>query len=515
MEKGVLMTFACQSRTKYHVAIRHLPLWGCLLLFAVNLGTEAVAQKTRKNAPATTDDKKGKPGSRVKEEEKKTGPTMLIRVPVEPNKGYLAIATTRGSMITYRALAKPNLPKISVPTDSQGLRGFPLKPGKYHFEITRADYETFSREIEIRKGEQKPLPAYLSPKYGAVILNLTEKAVLPLKVELNGKPVEETRLRVADNRIQINRVDLGLQEFRLLMPGYKLQSVEHVVQPGECDNLISVKLAAVTLALLIETKPNAQVALSDGRTWPVPADGKLPIPDLKPGEVRFTVSMPGFVSQVRVLTLTEQKLEYQERVDLPPSTELAAIEVAQPPEAKEWKPTVPAEWAFSISKPMGMIIKGDTPALLYKTTAPNRTINQYGDFELTLSVKFSNGKGAAWIVRAQDPRNYYLFELTTAASTLGRKRLVFYVCRDGKLEKILEHPVPHVLEEPNRSYTIKLRAVGERFQHYIVTPAGAVRELCAPIDDNDKTFAFGGIGLRAINGLVMSIEQFTIEPQKP
>jgi hypothetical protein len=214
-----------------------------------------------------------------------------------------------------------------------------------------------------------------------------------------------------------------------------------------------------------------------------------------------------------MVKLVAEEPVHTEKIGLTPATEVATIEVAQAPKETNWWPAVPSTWQLSKSKPVGLRVKGETPALVYKTTAPNRQFNQYGDFELTLDVQFENGKGAAWIVRAQDERNYYLFELTTLQSQRGPKRLVFYLCRHGVCEEKEQRQVVHPLEDRTKSYTLTLRATGGHFEHFITNQNGEQKALCAAIDDG--TFPYGGVGLRTINGLEMFVDQFTITPLKP
>lgn len=394
-----------------------------------------------------------------------------------------------------------------------------LKPGsRYALEITHPDYLPLRATIKVKQGQTSLLNSELVERYGTVIVDAIGMQAdrLPDSFELTlALATGEVRKdwKNAGGQYVFTRVPVGRARLALRRVGYQKWEKEIEVKPGKSsDNKFAANLERLLATVSIETEAEADVYWDADAVRHVSANRRLLLEGLAPGDHTLVVMKPGRVKETLPLTLNAGE-NPPIKVALLPITEQTAIEVAQPPNAKEWAPAVPAEWTFSTVRPMGLLVKGDTPVLVYKTTERNRAFNQYGDFDLTLRMKFANGKGAAWIVRAQDLDNYYLFEVTTAASANGLKRLVFYVCEKGVLKEVLKHPLEVNLEDPNRSYTIKLHAVGGRFEHSVVTESGAVRELCAPI--TDKTFAFGGIGLRAVNGLEMSIEQLTIEPLNP
>ena len=146
--------------------------------------------------------------------------------------------------------------------------------------------------------------------------------------------------------------------------------------------------------------------------------------------------------------------------------------------------------------------------MVNNTSIPNQLFNQNGDFLLMLTVKFVNGKGASWVVRAQDDKNYYLFELATSQSNSREKAWNLYICRDGNCELKYSQPCMADIEKPESHIRISLEAKGNSFALKI--PSEGYRGMGPTFTDD--TFRYGGIGLRAIKGLEMFVTEFFIKP---
>ena len=67
-------------------------------------------------------------------------------------------------------------------------------------------------------------------------------------------------------------------------------------------------------------------------------------------------------------------------------------------------------------------------------------------------------------------------------------------------------------DRTHRKLISELEAAGDRFSHWIETSKEGRIKLVPDI--TDKTFAFGGVGLRAISGLEMFVSQFLVIPGK-
>lgn len=433
-----------------------------------------------------------------------------------PQMGALVVSAVTQAQVTLTENNQPGNAKRPALVQG-GLYFFrALKPGNsYYLEISHDDYSPLKATIKVKPGQTALLEGELVERFGTVIVDIG--SLLPrgsfdltLKVA-NGEARNDWKYE--GRECVFAKVPLGTATLTLQRTGYEKWEEELLVKPGKSpDNKRTANPKRLLAAVVVETEAEAEVYLDADAVRLVRADKRVALKDLEPGSHTLVVSKPGRVKQTLPLMLSVGE-NPPVNVKLLPATEVASLQLTQPLNPKDWYPGVPPLWRLSVNMPMGIYVAGDTPALVYKTTEPNRTINQYGDFDLVLGVQLRNGKGAAWIVRAQDEHNYYLFELTTGKSTRGLKQLVFYLCRNGNCEEKQAQSVVHALEDQNRSYTLRLRATGGHFQHYIVTPGGLEKELCAAFDD--KTYLFGGIGLRAYNGLEMFVDQLSIIPQNP
>ncbi len=467
----------------------------------------APAQKPGRSKDETSDPGRGKTGTPVKKDEPKVGAPLVRQVVVNPNEGFLALTTTRDAAVTLKRLTGTDR-RIAGKADQQGLFGREkLLPGRYRIEISREDFETLAENIAIEKGKQTPLIRFLVSKYGVVILGLGGQASPDLEVRLNGNPVEPSRLKIEEGKINIQRVPVGLHQISLIKPGYMNWSREHVVQPGQCDNLIQVALAKEAIVLTVKSAPKSEVYLDNERKGEMPAEGSLRISDLTPGEHKLRVALDGHESIERVLTLSLEQREPVVEAAMTPIAEEAEFIEGFDPRRVNWQPKSPEGWIYETGNQRGLRIANDSLALVNNTSKSNRSFNVYGDFTLVFNVKFINGKGAAWAARAKDERNYYLFELDKR-----EKRLNFYLCRDGKCEPKRSDVVLTDIDQEGAFFRIYLEAKGNRFRHQIVSPRGTKENLGGEFVDD--TFRYGGVGLRAISGIEMFVNEFFVKPDR-
>ncbi len=177
--------------------------------------------------------------------------------------------------------------------------------------------------------------------------------------------------------------------------------------------------------------------------------------------------------------------------------------------ASRW--VVPSTWQLDRK---GLHVSGDVIGL-FKDPTEKRAFNYYADFDLNFDARFENGRGVAWIARAKDDRNYYLFKLSTGSDAGTRARMSFFICREGRCELKDSRPVVEKLDTPNDSYHIILEARGSEF-------TVRIRVLSTPRPDdpqklavfNDDTFQIGGIGFRGVDDTRALIQSLIVRPKQ-
>jgi hypothetical protein len=138
----------------------------------------------------------------------------------------------------------------------------------------------------------------------------------------------------------------------------------------------------------------------------------------------------------------------------------------------------------------------------------------YGDFQASFDIELLNRKGAVWVLRAQDPQNYYLFQLSGPAGA-SANTITTFICKDGKLRQELTVNVSHDLGRPDDSIHLSVEAKGRIIRHTIQVfsqPDVGPQNLTY-LDDG--TFLYGGIGFGTKDGEEFRVWPIHVMPLKP
>jgi hypothetical protein len=135
----------------------------------------------------------------------------------------------------------------------------------------------------------------------------------------------------------------------------------------------------------------------------------------------------------------------------------------------------------------------------------------FGDFKASFDLQLLNSKGAVWIVRAKDERNYYHFQL------LGPKGsppnvIVSSLCKDGKLTPLMTLSVNQDLSLADDWYQIIVEARGGTILHQIQVSSRPGREPQKLAYLEDHTFSYGSLGFGTKDGEEFRAARVTIVP---
>ncbi|MGH9854554.1 MAG: carboxypeptidase regulatory-like domain-containing protein [Blastocatellia bacterium] len=483
----------------------------CCIVLLAGFSNEAVGQK---RTDRKTDD--DKPAPRAPKRTDRTIPeservkvitkTEFVKVPVRPNKGYLsvvAIAAANVTLIPLPANQKKGGAIKGVVKDEDGsLNLINLLPGEYKITIEHEDYRPFSDTIQVdpaRLGTFVALNKMVS-KYGEIRIG---GAPANAKIFLDEAPITSPRLKVENQNAVIPKVPVGKHRLRISKEGYVDLAREIEVTPRE-QTFVSAQLELARVTLNLISEPGARVYVENEEKGAIPSDGNLTIP-LAPGPHAVRVSKEGYQEWKKELTLSLVNNPAVERANLIPIPNSAEGDWEPSQGARKWFPQA-AGWRFDTS---GALIRGDKLVLF--DTESNRDFNTYRDFKLEFDVVFTNGKGVAWVARAKDPNNYYLFEISGLAS--GKPAFHFYVCRDGKLEWKDSRSIVEKINKPGDSFHIIFEARGNRFDTKMtVARAPSVKPHLVGIFQDD-TFSYGGIGFRGKDQSESLLQTFFVIPQ--
>jgi hypothetical protein len=223
------------------------------------------------------------------------------------------------------------------------------------------------------------------------------------------------------------------------------------------------------------------------------------------------VILDGYETAETTLSLKLDNRQQTIKANLAPLVEAEEATISASAPQRNWTPA-PANWAFDRR---GILVK-DAAAVLFKEVNEQTRFNHYRNFTLHLDLRFANGLGAAWILRARDNRNYYLFELLTSRNESKRKLFNFYLCREGKLELLNSAEVVDDIDNPQASIYLEIQARGNQFSHKIrvSTDAQPQARPLAVFTDRQNTFSIGGLGFQGVRGIEMLVQALHVIPVK-
>jgi len=523
---------------------RSLSLFTLLLLVFLSGGfpLQVLGQKgTAKKPESDTSPKKGKAGTALSSEEAPAlAPRVITKtvnkgsvkdILVKPNEGALAIFAVVGAKVMLTRLGNNKGDKsFDYELKDKTLSLGSMAPGRWKVIVNHEDYHPVEEIIIIQRGTPTLFEPALVPKYGSIeIVGVPTEAT----IFLDGQQLDPASYKASSTGLTIPKVAVGRHSLKIATEKYRDAITDLEVKPGETSP-ISGKLDLATVTLTINSVSGASVYVDNIAKGIVQPDGQLIIEQLSPGAHNVRVIKDGYESRERQITLSLEKdnitvdAREAQRTTTPRTRGLSLkrdnviVDASLTPipisseavinsksATAKWFPA-PLSWKFEKN---GIQVSGKE-VVLFKDTAEKREFNIYRDFGLDLDLRFKNGKGAAWIIRAQDLKNYYLFELATSKSEGGRKVLNFYICREGKLELKDSRRVVEDIEKPNDSFHITVEVRGNQFSHKIMvssTPKPEPQPLATFTDD---TFSIGGIGFQGVNGIEMLIQNLIIVPEK-
>lgn len=178
------------------------------------------------------------------------------------------------------------------------------------------------------------------------------------------------------------------------------------------------------------------------------------------------------------------------------------------PELKNWEVTGP--WHPSSKT---LIVKGAGIAL-----PRDESKRYYKDFTLISDIKLTNGMGAAFAVRAQDTRNYYLIEFTGAQAD-EPLYVRLYVVKNGVEQRIQAIQIPNAAASTlknSQSFTsIVLKVSDNTFAPEIYDNTTANNYPLGVLIDPNRTFSAGGVGVVARQNAESVVSRFIVCTECP
>ena len=126
----------------------------------------------------------------------------------------------------------------------------------------------------------------------------------------------------------------------------------------------------------------------------------------------------------------------------------------------------------------------------------------YRDFEADFNIQFVRKDTASWILRVENERDYYLFQLTGPNGSPPNS-ISGYLFRDGRKVKTLLQPrgVGLNLGTRNAQFRIRIRAQGNKITHLIANATAPEEQEQGPYEIIDDTYHGGTFGFKAADNV--------------
>ena len=359
-----------------------------------------------------------------------------------------------------------------------------MPPGTYTVTVKAGPgYEPLEQKVTLQTGRVMVIRAELLSKYGRVSIG---PAIEGAKIYVDDKLLDPSKYRIdtTSGLVIIDEVEPGERRIAYDHPDYVIVERKFKISPAS-DYIWTFIPKRAGVELIVKTTPGALVYVDDKFRGRSSDEGILKVIDISPGRHEVRITSEGFEDIKQSI-----EFEFQKPVQL----EKELVPVALSSELGEdfsnglasWD--APASWQAKGGK---VNVKGPGVGLIRSYV--------YKDFKMAIDFRFVNGKGAAWVVRARDKQNYYLFQLTGPKSQTPN-RFNSYVYKNGEPQLLGTMPVVEDLSRPDDAYTITIEAKGPLIKHYIQLKSEPLNGSMPLGLLLDSSFSYGAVGVGTKDG---------------
>ena len=361
-----------------------------------------------------------------------------------------------------------------------------LSPGLYDIEITAENYSPqVKKNISVKPPQPQILQADLEPTTGSIMVALGS-VESDANILINGQKPARI-VKKGENLLEIEGLPAGTYDLRIAHPTIAAWEKRIAVLNG-ASTPVSPRFKPAFVNLTVKSEPGAEIYVDDTYQGSVAENGEILISNkLAPGghTIKAIKDKYETASQTKTFVAGDDQVELKlKRVSFSP--EFADSFMGG---SASW--AAPKTWEVKSGR---MSISGPDIGLVRDVI--------YDDFKMEFDVSFTNGKGAAWIVRARDKQNYYMFQLT---GPKGSPPTTFssYLCQDGQIRRL--KPPDYValnLGIKNDSFHITVEVKGTTIKHSVEVTSDPRVTGPQPISElrDADAISYGGIGFGTKDG---------------
>ena len=412
---------------------------------------------------------------------------------IKPTSGALAVAANLPDADIY--LDGKKIGK----TDKDGkFKPLTLKPKRYKILVKYPEYTDYFEEIDIVAGEPKSISAKLDPTFSIIILTVQGLAT-DAQLELDDKVLTEAQLKrdSKDGSIRIKTTP-GLHTLKISQYGYLAETQKKDVVVGD-ENTIAMFMKLLPVTLIVKSQAGARLYIDGKASGNVAGTGELRSTLHPNQEYKLRLELADYEPLERTIKTQPNKEESLD-AKLTPLPTSAAFEESFISGLSRW--STPQGWQADNGL---LYVKGTTGVGLPKDC-------RYRDCDITFGLRLTKAAGAAWVVRARDDKNYYLFCLNGPNSKYPNQFRV-YICQDGQYN--LAEPADSALPlpitlKPGEDYRIQIKIRDNVIEHKL-TPSSTGEDLSIGLfKDPRKSFPLGNMGFALLPEQDFIINAFTV-----
>jgi hypothetical protein len=438
-------------------------------------------------------------------------PKPKVKAPTKPRRIVGPVkAQNRGDGVLF-VLTDPPVAQVLIKSGNATIRQgrskdgefrAELPPGLYEVEVTSQQYKPFVTKASVQPVGTKPVQADLVPTTGSILIGLSSIDT-DVKLLIDGRKPTTVEKR-GENQIEIENLPVGTHTLSISHP--TIVAWERKVEVGGgATTTVTPKFSLAIVNLTIKSEPGADVSVDETYYGRVAENGELRIFNkLGPGEHSIQVSKDKFETGrlTRRFSVGNETLEM--RLKRKVFSEGFADQFLGG--ASEWD--LPKSWQVTKGK---MRVRAATAGAAVGFVRDK----EYADFKASFDFSFVNGKGAAWIIRARDKQNYYLFHLVGPTGA-GRNMFHSFIVQDGQIKQLKPPEFLALnLSGQNASFLISIEATGSSIKHFIEIsndPQSTGRRPLSVL--TDSTFSSGTMGFTSRDGEEFIVQFVSIEPTK-
>lgn len=432
--------------------------------------------------------------AKIRIEKNASAPPAVPRGPRTAQKRTNGVLFVLTSPADSRVLIKARGAVVKQGKSVDGEFRAELAPGAYDVEVASAGYVQFIGKTSVKLAEPEFMTVELTPTTGAILMGPVEADATVL---IDGLTPQQVVARKTENQIEIQHVPAGLHSITVKHPSIIEWNREGVEVRGGSTTYVAPRFKPATVNLVVISEPGAEIYVDGSYRGMVGPEGKTGALEMAPGRHSIKALKTEFASAERAETFVagEAKVDIAlTRITFSPEFSDYFVEGS-----RFW--SSPPAWQFSRGN---VTVRGAGLGLIRDKL--------YKDFTLSFDLKFANGKGAAWIMRARDENNYYLFQLAGPGASSPNTFRSFLV-EKGKARLLKTDFVAEDLNLPNDSFHIVVEARGNTIKHSIQVKSAPKAEGPQPLSElTDGTLTYGGIGFSTVDGEVTVVQFVSIAP---